>query len=463
MVGNGWILFALAHIPLALLMRQYPILSTAHAVLLGVIGVLLALGGRNSPRAAYALAYIAGTEVLWRMTEAGVFWEYGKYATVVVAGLAILTGRPMPRPGRPLLYFLLLLPSTAITLTSLSLGQARDQLSFYLSGALALALSAWYFGRLPLSASQIQRLVLLFIAPVYGILALAASGTLSAPLESFLTGEANIYSSGGYGPDQVSAILGLGALLALLHLVIFKPGAALRIFSYATLVVFLAQAALTLSRGGIYMFGLGVLAALFFIFREPRLRVSIVFAMLMFFFTVYFFAPLLDQFTAGGLSARFSKISTTGRVELMQEELQAWLRNPIFGVGAGMASYYRTLQGMPFNIASHNEITRMLAEHGIFGLAAIVLLISMAVRNFRQANSPAQQGMAAALIVWTFASLIYTAQRLTAPALLFGLSGAILLADQTAASPALQEGQETPETGLDLPKPGFPRKLTYRP
>ncbi len=459
-LGNGWILFALAHIPLAFLMRQYPILSTAHALLVGVVGVMVALGGRNSPRAAYVLAYIAGAEVLWRMTEAGVFWEYSKYASAAIAGLAILTRQPMPRPGRALWFFVLLLPSVAITLTSLSLEQTRDEVSFYLSGALALSACAWYFNGLSIDTAQMRRLVIAYIAPAYGIFALALSGALSAPLESFLAGEASVAASGGYGPNQVSATLGLGALLALLYLVVLKAGPTMRLLLFFTLVAFLAQAALTLARGGIYLFGLGALAALFFIFREPRLRFTIVFAALMFFFTVYFFAPLLDQFTAGGLSARFSDLSTTGRIELMQEEFQVWLKNPIFGVGPGMASSYRILGGMAINIASHNEFTRMLAEHGVFGLAAIVLLISMAAHNLRQAASRAQQGLVAAFVVWTFASMAYMALRLAAPALLFGLSGAIVCADLKEALAAAEEDQATAVPGLDLPKPSFPRRVS---
>lgn len=460
-LGNGWMLFALAHIPLALLMRQYPILSTAHALLVGVIGVMIVLGGRNSPRAAYVLAYIAGAEVLWRMTEAGVFWEYGKYVSVAVAGLAILTRQPMPRPGRALWFFVLLLPSVAITLTSLSLEQTRDEVSFYLSGALTLAACAWYFNGLSIDTGQMRRLIIAYIAPVYGVFALALSGALSAPVESFLTGEANIAASGGYGPNQVSAILGLGALLALLYLVVLKAGPTTRLFLFLTLAAFLAQAALTLSRGGIYLFGLGALAALFFIFREPRLRVTILFVAALFFFTVYFFAPLLDQFTAGGLTARFGELTTTGRIELMQEEFRVWLKNPIFGAGPGMASSYRMLGDMQINVASHNEFTRMLAEHGVFGLAAIVLLISMAAHNFRQAASRAQQGMVAAFVVWTFAGMAYMALRLAAPALLFGLSGAALCEDLKEESlAAAEENEAAAVPGLNLPKPSFPRRLS---
>ncbi len=291
------------------------------------------------------MVYIAGAEILWRMTDASVFWEFGKYATVAIMVLAILTRRFFPKTVSPILYFALLLPSIAITITTLSLGEAREQISFYLSGALSLAACAWYFYGLQLTNRQIKNILLLFIAPVYGILSLALSGTLSAPVETFLSGESSFLTSGGYGPNQVSAILGLGALLSVLYLSILKPPAMLKLFFTITIIAFLSQAGLTLSRGGVYIFGFSALAALFLIYREPRQRLYITLIVLFFLILGYFLLPRLDQFTSGGLYARYADLDTTGRDELMQEELQIFLQNPIFGVGPGISAYLHTMVG----------------------------------------------------------------------------------------------------------------------
>lgn len=458
-LGFGWILLVLAHVPLAYLMQLFPVVSTAHALLVVGIGVLIALSSRNSERVVYVILYIAGAETLWRMTGASVFWEYGKYATVLITGLAILLQGSSLRPGPMLGFLILLLPSTAITLTSLSLSEARDQISFYLSGALALAFCAWYFNGRQITMSQVKRLIFFFIAPLYGILTLAMTGALNAPLESYLAGESSLLSSGGYGPNQVSSILGLGALFALIYLFIFRSGTMVRVFLTITMLVFLVQAALTLSRGGIYLFGLGALAALFYVIREPRLRLTIIFVILLFFVAFYYLTPMLDQFTGGGLTARFADTSTTGRIELMQEELQTWYSNVVFGVGPGMTTRERMLRGMQVNVASHNEFTRMLAEHGLFGLAAILLLIFMAARNLQRATSPVRQGIAAALIVWSFAIMVYTSFRVVAPAVMLGLSGAILLVDQEEAKTVAEKEEVAEGTMLNLPKPSFPRRL----
>ncbi len=82
------ILFLLAHMPLAFAMEMAWPLATVHALLVLLAGVRWAWLGRTRHVLA-CMAYIAGAEVLWRMTEARVFWEYGKYALALVALMAL--------------------------------------------------------------------------------------------------------------------------------------------------------------------------------------------------------------------------------------------------------------------------------------------------------------------------------------------------------------------------------------
>nr|HMN63236.1 hypothetical protein [Anaerolinea sp.] len=79
-----------AHIALAFLMRSLPALATLHAWLTFAVGVWIALTMRDLRKVIPVAAYITGAEVLWRMTDANVFWEFGKYATIAILGLAFL-------------------------------------------------------------------------------------------------------------------------------------------------------------------------------------------------------------------------------------------------------------------------------------------------------------------------------------------------------------------------------------
>ena len=65
----------------------------------------------------------------------------------------------------------------------------------------------------------------------------------------------------------------------------------------------------------------------------------------------------------------------TGRAEIAEEEIEMFKEHPFFGVGVAKGTEIRTQRrGMNVNYASHNEITRMLAEHGMLGIIALLLL-----------------------------------------------------------------------------------------
>ena len=88
-LGISALLPILLHAPLALLMRAEPGAATAHAVITGVVGLAVAQSANSMKRVAHLASYVMGADVLWRMTGAGVFYEYSKYATVAILGLAL--------------------------------------------------------------------------------------------------------------------------------------------------------------------------------------------------------------------------------------------------------------------------------------------------------------------------------------------------------------------------------------
>src|SRR5690606_36347369 len=54
---------------------------------------------------------------------------------------------------------------------------------------------------------------------------------------------------------------------------------------------------------------------------------------------------------------------TTGRVELVETELLAFYNHPVTGIGVGKGKEYRE-ETLGYGIASHNELSRLLSEHG---------------------------------------------------------------------------------------------------
>jgi hypothetical protein len=420
-------LFALAHVPLGLLMHQFNAIATVHAIVTFLIGCGWAIYGRRPERVAYVAAYITGAEVLWRMASADVFWEFGKYAVAGIFLLALLRTGKLQHFALPLLYLGLLTPSTVQTIQDLRWAEARSQISFNLSGPFALAMSCWFFANVRLSLKQLQRLFLVLIAPIAGIATIALYGTVAAS-EIHFTTQSNFETSGGFGPNQVSAVLGLGALLTFLILLTYQgKKAGVKLCLFCGLALFAIQSALTFSRGGLYnAAGAGAVASMLFLSKTKfKLRVLAV-AVLVLIIAHYVVLPSLDDYTGGALSERFSSLNLTGRDRLIRGDLQAWEENPVFGVGPGRARFSRG-EFYREGVAAHTEFSRLLAEHGMWGLAALFTLLFMAIKNFRQARSGVHKALLTAATAWSLLFMTNAAMRLVAPSFVFGLASVTLL------------------------------------
>jgi hypothetical protein len=404
------------HLPLALLMRESSAFSTVHALATVALGLYFALAGRRHlVRVAYVGAYIVGAEVLWRMTAAQVFWETGKWATAAILITAMLRSGRLKGPPLVLWYFALLLPSVMLTLTALGLGETRRELSFNLSGPFALMVCCCFFASLKLSVRHLQRLFLVQIAPTLGVAAIALYGISTATNLSFGKGS-SFGTSGGFGPNQVSAALGLGALSALLVLLVGKLSVRVRIIVLAAMLFLAVHSALTFSRGGLYnAVAAALLAALYFMKdagTRARLLVLVPVLLLIVNYTVL---PQLDSFTQGALSNRFKSVDTTNRNDIALAQLEVWRDNPLIGVGPGLSRDYA-------DALAHTELTRLLAEHGVLGLGALILLLVASLQNLRRARTSRGKAVVAATIGWTFAFMLNSGMRLMAPSFMFGLS-----------------------------------------
>jgi O-antigen ligase len=425
-VGLGWhewrrLAFLFAHVPLGILLRQVEELSRWHALGVLALGVWWATAGRRPALAVYTACYMTGAEILWRMTGSSIFWEFGKYSVSLIL-LLVLLRLPSHRTTAwlALLYFLLLLPSAFLTLQQLGLFLARDALSFNLSGPLTLAVAVLFFSSVRSAAFDLEWLVLSLLAPILGVLAICAYSTLSAGQIAFYA-ESNFVTSGGFGPNQVSAVLGLGALLALLVALQSSHTFLRGIFLGLTLAI-LVQDVLTFSRGGVLnaLICTGILGV--HLISQPRVRLASLTILTLFVFlgsTVIF--PRLNEWTGGALQERYVGTSMGLRQSIVEEELRLWREHPMLGVGPGMAKYYRS-NFLGLEVAAHTEFTRLLAEHGIFGGLALLVLLGLAARAYLLAPTALQKAWVAAFVAWAFAEMSHSAMRIAAISLLFGLA-----------------------------------------
>jgi hypothetical protein len=408
--------FWAAHLPFALLMRQSGAISTLHAGATFAVGFYFALAGRKQLlRVAYVAAYISGAEVLWRMTGAQVFWEVGKWGTAAILIVAMLRSGLFKGPALMLWYFALLVPSSMMTLLALGLEDGRRDLSFNLSGPFSLMICCCFLSNLKISVAQLQKIFLVQIGPALGVATIALYG-ISSATDLVFSKNSSFASSGGFGPNQVSAALGLGALLAVLVVLIRKVNARTRFIVLVAMSFLAIHSALTFSRGGLFN---AVAAAGFgavYLMRDARTRARLLVMVPVLLLVVNFTVlPQLDNFTKGALSERFKDTDTTNRGEIALAQLEVWRESPFLGVGPGQS---RTAAGG----LAHTEVTRLLAEHGVFGLGALVLLLIAGVRNLRRARTLKGKAVVAATIGWSLAFMLNAGMRLMAPSFLFGLS-----------------------------------------
>lgn len=420
-LGPQALAFAVAHMLLALVVHYVSFAAAVHAFATVGVGLWWAWSEERPERIAYMAAYITGAEVLWRMTNDQLFWELGKYALVAICASATFRLR-RPALVWSMLAFSLLLPSAVLTVVNYPLAEAQNQLSFNLSGPLALCVSAGFFSSVTLTREQFQRLCLALVGPAIGIGTITLYSIAINPNIEF-SHQSNFALSGGFGPNQVSAALGLGALMALLCLFEKDARPYIRLGLLGVTVWLAMQSALTFSRGGLFAAVGAAAVSLALSVTEPRQLVrATAIGMIVVALGYFVVWPRLDNFTGGNITQRFTDTDTSLRADLSEADMQLWRDNRMLGVGPG-----RSKLGHLDDIIAHTEFTRLLAEHGNFGVLFMVLMGGFGAWNTLRGYSGRERGLSAACTTWALLFMANSAMRLVAPSFMFGLAFCVFI------------------------------------
>jgi len=427
--SKQWLFFWLLHIPLAFGGMQYSIISTIHALLTLVVGIMWASSKKYNNKVFYVGGYIVGAEVFWRMTDASIFHEFGKYALILILIIALFrqdSKGPNSLSALPIFYFIFLLPSIVLVIDPANLYEAREQISFNLSGPLALMISVYYFSRTSFALKQVKMMMLAMLAPILGIASVNIVNASSLSIEYFMSHQGSSLSglSGGFAPNQVSSILGLGALVAFLFIIVQNlESVYLRMVVGISGILFAMVSVLTFSRGGIYMAGIGAIIAILHNFQTTQARLkSIIIVIFIGLITIFILGPVLVNVTGGAVLHRFTDSDMTGRDQFLLIDLETWQQNFLIGVGPGGSAIYRG--GFVRAVAAHTEFTRILAEHGLFGFSSLVVFLIITIKIYNSARITADRTITAALLIWVFSYLFIDAMRLAASGFIFGIAAA---------------------------------------
>lgn len=420
----------LLHAVLGVVIFIFKPLSIVYAATIIPLGCYFIIKNKNKTNEVlFWAAYIVAAEVFLRMTKGNIGNEYAKYGVLIFMFLGIYFKGISNKATPYFLFILLLIPGVVLGIYSLSFdADIRKAMVFNLLGPICLAISSIYLSDKKLTFFDVDKMTRWLIYP---IAAMTIYLFLFNPsIRDVVTGtDSNSATSGGFGPNQVATVLGLGMFVVFVRLLFFSKTTFLIVFHSFFLFILSYRGIITFSRGGVYTGIAMILSLVFFTYLfaniKAKFKISMI-ATVMVFMGIGVFVYSISQ-TGGMVLNRYkgedalgrekaSKFS--GREELAETELQMFLDNPIFGVGVGKNKEFREeLTGII--AASHNEITRMLAEHGMFGV--INLLILLLVPIFHYFSNKRYLFLFSFFIFW-FLTINHAAMRIAAPAFIYALT-----------------------------------------
>lgn len=425
---------AVLHVPLGILLYQSSLIALIYPVSLFLFGVNCALKKKYSiEKIAPITSYLIGSEVLWRMSKSPIFWEFGKYSVAAVMLVALVRRKRWNVPFFPLLYLTFLVPAAIMTVVNDSFGDARDKISFNLSGPFLLFVCCWFFSHTRFNWDQIKKILVTMTFPLISVAVTTLFFTVTAEEIQFGT-ESNFATSGGFGPNQVSSMLGLGVFICLAIFLLIKNNFKDTLLIGALALLFAAQSVLTFSRGGMYN-AIGATAFVGLIqlgnLKEGFKRLLSMLGIALLF--VIFVFPFLNDFTGGALQNRFEDTDATGRADIIEADLHIFSENPLLGVGVGEAKKLReTYFGKP--VGSHTEFARILSEHGMLGVLALVFLGIGILQRIVFQKTSLHRALTVGVVVWSCLFMMNAGMRMAAPSFMWGLSYLIIVTPQLRKS-----------------------------
>ena len=399
----------------------------ANGILLFWLIYILQKKNKNN-EALMAAAYVAGSEVYFRMTDGMIFYETGKYMIIIFLLVGMFFKGTSSKTVPYWLFILMMVPGILVSAINISYGaEFRKLVAFNLSGPVCLGIVAVYCYYKKIKKSDFEKVILMLLLPLISNMFYLYLYTPSLK-ESLINVSANYSATGGYGPNQISTIFGMGFFLISTRLFLVKDKL-VNLIDFILLGLMGYRAVVTFSRGGVFT---GIICIstflIFYYYKMDRRSRSAVFRKILFigavglgvwtYSLVKTYGLIGNRYTNKDASGRLKDDITTGRSELIETELHAFMNHPLLGIGVGKGKEYREEQ-LGIEIATHNEISRMLSEQGLLGLISLLILIFVPVVFwFKFENN---YYFLAFLAFW-FLTINHSAMRIALPAFVYGLA-----------------------------------------
>jgi hypothetical protein len=241
----------------------------------------------------------------------------------------------------------------------------------------------------------------------------------------------NFDTSGGFGPNQVATIIGFGAFILGVFLFVRVNISVYIILDGIFLIYFIYRGLLTFSRGGMITAAMAFVFFAIFMFSFQKVTLvkisKYVFVIFVLFLGIWLYT---SNITGGMIDNRYAgkntlgvqkKDMSAGRSKLINSQIEGFYESPIFGIGVGNGKYKRLASGKKITAASHNEVSRLIEEHGSIGIIALLILLIAPLQNMFFSNNYQRAFLISFYIFW-FLTINHSAMRIAFPAFVYGLS-----------------------------------------
>ncbi|MCH3881955.1 MULTISPECIES: O-antigen ligase family protein [Tenacibaculum] len=429
-------LLLIIHIAIGFL-ATFSLFSKLYNVLIIAVGFFVLLRTKNKNEEAFMLAsYLVGAEVFLRMTGGSISYEIGKYGVALFLILGIIVGKEKKTAPVAYIFYIMLL-FLGIILTEVPFGESvRKAIIFNLSGPILLGICTVYFYQKNISISTLLNALKYMTLPIISMVSFMYLRTPDLSELVFGT-DANFYTSGGFGPNQVATILGLGIFIMTVFLFLKTKLTGYLYLDAIILVYFTYRGLLTFSRGGILTGVIAIILFLGFMFlynnftRKEVLKYSgliFLFTIGIWIYTSGITGGMINNRYLGKNSIGMQKDITSGRGKILSLQLQNFYDSPIFGIGVGNGKYSREELDINIALASHNEVSRLLEEHGLIGIIILIILFVPPLTHIYQSNNFQRAFLLSFLAFW-FLTISHSAMRVAFPSFIYALSLIVITDD----------------------------------
>jgi hypothetical protein len=427
---QSYLMIILFHVLIGFMGYAIPFTAKIYGYGIFLYGIYYVIKNQNrNNEALLAAAYIVGSEVFLRMTDGNPLYEISKYAVMVFILIGMYYSGFSKGAAPYWIFLLLLVPGIILATVNLNFDtDMRKAIAFNMSGPVCLGIASLYTFRRKISIAEMNRILLWLGLPIISCMVYLAFYTPS--IKDVITStESNFQTSGGYGPNQVATILGFG-MFVFVSRIILESKTTLHIIINTILVLNITyRGMVTFSRGGMITGFLMIILLLVFLYFKSNTKGKVKLSYILIILALAGSATWsYTSLQTGGLiekryanqdaAGRTKESQFTGREDVAQNEINTFLKNPILGVGVGVGAEIRKKETGTI-VLSHDEITRMLAEHGSLGVVGLVLLFFTPLVLYLE--NKFNMYLLCFVAFW-FLTINHAAMRTAAPAFVYSLS-----------------------------------------